>query len=51
MNEKELRRSEAFLAEAQRLSVPAVFRGGWKQTKSRGQRSFIAFLSLTGMYL
>ena len=44
--EEELRRSEAFLAEANASAQPAAFPGVWRQTKSRGQSSSIASSSL-----
>ena len=45
--EQELRRSEAFLAEAQQPQLaPAAFPGAWPRTKSLGQSSSIASTSL-----
>ena len=42
-----LKRSEVFLAEAQHLSSIGSFRGVWRQMKSPGRSSSIAFSSLT----
>ena len=47
--EEELRRSEAFLAEGQRLSLTGSFSWRWTPTKSLVQSSSIAFSSLTAM--
>ena len=44
--EEELRRSEAFLAEAQRLSSTGSFSWRWRQAKSRGQSRSIASSNL-----